>query len=645
MSRPPGPIYLYNPAFLAQDERLDQFVARQTELGLVLQALNDSEGGASRHTLVMGPRGIGKSTFLLRVLAEIRDREELTERWQPVPLAEESYAVGSVGQLWLEVLLHLGRVTGEDRWIRVHSELAREESETVLRERALGQLLDFADRRNCRLVVLVENLQQLLGEQLSPDDAWVLRHTMLNEPRILFLGSATANFAAIDDPDQALYGLFHVLSLEPLDEDACARLWTRLTGRLPDPAQLRAIGVFTGGNPRLVTILASIADSPSIVNLGQQLEALVDQHTEYFKGHLDSLPAGERTVYVTLLELWKPATAREVAQAGRQDVNKTSAYLRRLLVRGWVRIDRTEGRNHWYIITERLFSIYYQLRRSGRSAARVEAMARFLAEFDPEDRFIARARQAADHALAGSSADFGSRALEYRALVDAAPHLAERVRALMQPEFLERLADWEASRDASGYRVAEALKAATLAVARSTPALAEELLRRAVATFPHSARAWCDLGQHLLGGKEIQEAERCFRRALDLDPDHLPAWSGLERVGSDVGNHAARARALVMLNRPAEALEALGRHLSGARSDLSDLADTSEGVVQLARLGFSGEVLHLLEVHSWLPSVEPLRVGLRIHLGVDTVCAPEIQEVARGVASRIGHMSQEGRQS
>ena len=52
---------------------------------------------------------------------------------------------------------------------------------------------------------------------------------------------------------------------------------------------------------------------------------LVDDHTEYFKSHLESLPAQERRVYLALAVLWKPATTREISDQARMETSKCSA--------------------------------------------------------------------------------------------------------------------------------------------------------------------------------------------------------------------------------------------------------------------------------------------------------------------------------
>ena len=102
-----------------------------------------------------------------------------------------------------------------------------------------------------------------------------------------------------------------------------------MTGREPDDGRIRPIQILTGGNPRLLSIISQFGAKRSFKELMTELIQLVDDHTEYFRSHLDNLPAIERKVYLSLVEKWDPCTAREVAQFARLEVSKTSSLLNR----------------------------------------------------------------------------------------------------------------------------------------------------------------------------------------------------------------------------------------------------------------------------------------------------------------------------
>ena len=97
----------------------------------------------------------------------------------------------------------------------------------------------------------------------------------------------------------------------------------------PQRQTIRPMEILTGGNPRLVAIVAGFAAGLSFRELMDDLLDLVDEHTEYFKSHIEALPAQERRVYLALADLWKPATTREIAERSRLETSKCSAQLAR----------------------------------------------------------------------------------------------------------------------------------------------------------------------------------------------------------------------------------------------------------------------------------------------------------------------------
>ena len=108
---------------------------------------------------------------------------------------------------------------------------------------------------------------------------------------------------------------------------------------------------------------------------------LIDDHTEYFKSHIEALPAQERRVYLALAELWEPATTKEVADRARLDTNKCSAQLKRLSDRGAVRVVGGSARRKQFYLTERLYNIYYLLRRHRGPNRVVRALLRFMSSY------------------------------------------------------------------------------------------------------------------------------------------------------------------------------------------------------------------------------------------------------------------------
>ena len=379
----------YNPGFLSDDELVASFCIRTSEFESIIEMLRDCTGNSNSHQIVIGPRGSGKTSLLLRVAAEVRRDADLAQGFFPIVFAEESYEVGTAGEFWLECLARLAdqaphREDAPDLH-RTFEDLRTIGDDRALGERCLASLLDFSDHESKRLVLLVENLNMMFRDITDRDMGWRLRKTLQTEPRIVLLASATSRFDEIDHPDHALYDLFRTLTLRPLDTNECAVLWETVSGQSRPPETIRSLEILTGGSPRLLAIVARFGAGLSFLELMNSLLDLVDDHTEYFKSHLESLPPQERRVYLALADLWKPALAKEIADRARLETSKCSAQLTRLIERGAVLVAGGSARRKLYYLSERLYNIYYLLRRNRKPNRLIEALIQFMASYYSPD--------------------------------------------------------------------------------------------------------------------------------------------------------------------------------------------------------------------------------------------------------------------
>ena len=388
----PRTIRKFNPGLWQTDgEIMEQFVVRHRELNSVLEIIRGNvEAQSCQHALVVGPRGRGKTMLLARVVAELRTDPHLKETLLPVRFMEESLEVFDIGDFWLEVLLHLARecdrndrdVSDEIKTTR--RELASRARTEDITGHARATVLDVADRLGKKLVLMVENLQDL-SDDVGDDFGWQLREALQSEPNIILLGSATSRFAALDDTREPFFELFRILTLNPLNTAECGRLWRAVSGESRTDRQMRPLEIFTGGSPRLLVILAEFGRHRSTPQLLEDMVGLIDDHTEYFRGHLDALAKTERRVYLALADLWRPSSTSEIADRARLGVRKVSSLLGRLRKRGAVTVEG-QGRNRLYAVAERLYCIYYKLRHQRDDAAVVRGVIRFMATFyEPEE--------------------------------------------------------------------------------------------------------------------------------------------------------------------------------------------------------------------------------------------------------------------
>ena len=308
----------------------------------------------------------------------------------PIVFAEESYEVSTAGEFWLECLSRLAdqapRRDGDVDLHRTFDELRTIHDDRTLEDRCLGVLQDFADREKKRLVLIVENLNMMFRDMGDDDAGWRLRKALQTEPRIVLLASATSRFDQMDDPKEALYELFRVIRLHPLDTEGCAILVADRVGpgagATDDPGFADSHGRQSpAADHRGPVRRQSVVPRAD----GRIFSTWLMTIQSTFKSHLDALPAQERKVYLALADLWKPANAREIAERARLGTSKCSAQLARLVDKGAVEVSGGSARRKLYYLTERLYNIYYLMRRARGPAPLIDALIRFMEAYYSTD--------------------------------------------------------------------------------------------------------------------------------------------------------------------------------------------------------------------------------------------------------------------
>ena len=386
-SSPRPTVRKFNPGVLQSDEELiRQFVVRQDELATVLEVLRDNINADScQHILVVAPRGQGKTMLLARTAAELRANGACSGKLMPVRFMEESHEVSCIGDFWLETLFYLANECAStapdlaEELQATHADLANAWQDRDYSDRARAAVLEATDQLGKQLVLMVENLQDLCDD-VDADFGWQLRESLQMEPAVMLLATATSRFKALDDAREPFFELFMTIALEPLGTEECRRLWQAASGEPVEHRDVRPLEILTGGSPRLLTIVAELARHQSVRQLMEDLVALVDDHTDYFRSHLEALPKTERRVYVAAISLWRPSSTSEIATRARMGVRLASSLLGRLVARGALVV--TGGkRGRRYAAAERLYCLYYKIRRERNEADVVQMLMRFMAIF------------------------------------------------------------------------------------------------------------------------------------------------------------------------------------------------------------------------------------------------------------------------
>ena len=401
-------IAVYNPDLLSRDELKRYFIARRPLLERMLADLRQERPGViAQHRLILGQRGMGKTSLLRRLAIAVDEDPALSRQWLALTFPEEQYNIGRLADLWLNCLDAVGDALeragregcADDLDARI-DELAGADPATVLQA-----LLEQAHRLGRRLLLLLDNADLILGRLRKED--WALREALQSHPELTVYAASAGAIEASYQYDAAFYDFFRIQELKGLTADELHETLIRLSeiGRTPavaelvatDPARIRTLHTLTGGNPRTVVLLYGVLAQGPAGDVRSDLEGLLDRVTPLYKARFEELPdLGQRLVDGLALH-WDPAGARQLAERLGWEVNLVSAQLKRLQDQGLVeKVAPFKGKRALFQLAERFFNIWYLMRASRRVRRKLTWLVRFLRIFYTPTEL----RQRAKHQLA-----------------------------------------------------------------------------------------------------------------------------------------------------------------------------------------------------------------------------------------------------
>jgi tetratricopeptide (TPR) repeat protein len=529
------PFALYNPALLPPDVLLSEFTARRPLLAKLLDVIRANEPGEPpQHVLVVGPRGMGKTTLLWAIAASLSLREpELARAWQAVPFDEESRRIGDLADFWLECIRQWESAT-EPRLSTNHSPriaalLARPGPN--LEDQARDTFLRLVDASGKRALLLVDNLNDVFSAIHDPEALLRLRSFLMADPRVMIIGAATRWFTEVTALDKPFYEFFRPFDLHPLNLEemrAClagvaeARGDEKVLHALKNRAgTIEALHLLTGGNPRLIRTFYRLLAEGMNGELRQQLERLIDDYTPYHKAIIDALPAQQQRVLDAVALHWNPCDVATVANATRLPSNQVSAQIKALIKSGLVSEAPAlgTGKKKAYLLTDRFSNIHYLMRhgRAGRLKLHWYVMT-LRSLFD-------------DHTFADSVA----KAVKQSSQTDEGLLLATNALSCAGSELARQ-------------RLFDRLTGSKEFDTEVDVILAEKICRQALIENPDDALAHFKWGRLLhIHLKRYAEAEIAYRNAAELDPAFASPWHNLGNL------------LIISLNRSAEAETAYQR--------------------------------------------------------------------------------------
>ena len=523
----------YNP-HLWQPAQLEAiFVVRKNELADLQATLrNTPPDTVGQHVLLVGARGMGKSTLMQRLALVVKDDAELSQQWLALRFPEEQYTVAGLNEFWAHVLDALidaiertghapqGAVAALDAQARHIAENLPVAQQSVA---YLQTIESCASARHQRLLLLVDNTDMLLGN-IGKDAQWALRDILQTQSHLLWVGGSYQSLEANSEYHDAFLDFFRVIELCPLMLDemksallALAEIFggdqahAKMQATLQkQPERLATLRQLSGGNPRITVMLYNLLDSAQrAIEFNQvrsDLEALLDDMTPLYKSRLDNLAATPRKLLAHLLEHWAPMALGELETASNIKGTSISPQLKRLESEGLIEKTTLHGTTRsGYQAAERFFNIWYLMRFSQR---RRRAQLQWLVEFMRLWFSPTELQQMASLRMGVHQGRMNSKH-PYDLELDHALHQA--------------LSESSSERPAGPLVIREQSN-----VVLHRPDEAEAAYRKAIALNEKDAGPWYNLGVLLHRDlHRAEEAEAAYRKAIALNEKDARPWNNL----------------------------------------------------------------------------------------------------------------------
>jgi tetratricopeptide (TPR) repeat protein len=589
----------YDPWEIAPKERSATFVGHTVLLEQLLSAVGEQRGhGTVQHYLLLGPRGIGKTSILLTLRDRIGADPTHSSHWFTIQLREEEYFIRTLRDLLDLTLQALAAdenlAEAADLAERVHKERDDEKSLAI----AMDGLRAISRMHNKRILLLIDNFDRVFPatatgrrKKRSRDNEYrAFRKLLSTESFLMVIGASVRLFEEIATYDQAFFNFFCPIEIPPLSDDEIYELLFKCADMDENSAfrqnlheikdKVRAITYMTGGNPRLVLMLYDVLRQREMLPIVQALRETVGGLTPMLKHILDDMPRQQSKTLDALVRIGGTASPSSIARLARLPLNVVTAQLGRLKDARFVVVEGVgKGNPATYRLSDPMFRTWYQMRYLRPAGRRIELFVEFLRAWfsvDDRKRFLEKRWQDFQRCAGGGP---GTRLEDISVGIEyyAASLEDERERQVQ----LSRLAE-------GMFDAGHSTEAARLMAEFEAPSATSE--------SGYQSAGFRALGDRLSNRKEIGRAIEAYSEALKKDPKNVGARLRLGLALSASGNHErARMEFDIAATTPGISKDLLAQALVNRGITKGQLGDSRgeiadyTGVVELA--GAPAEVL------------------------------------------------------
>jgi len=361
----------FTPSLMTPEALEAVFVQREELAQRVIDLIRDSTLTQSKHhTLLIGPRGTGKTHLIALIYHRIKTAADLRDRMCIAWLREEEWGVASFRDLLLRVFRALFEESDDPGLAKRIESLYSLPPETA--ERAAGSLLkEFVGDRT--LLVLMENLDDLF-DGLGTAGQKRLRAYLQENPFWTIVATAQSLFNGVSLQTSPFYGFFRIHHLKELTLEDARQLLTKIAKLNGDTevatfimtpsgrARVRAVHHLGGGNHRVYVIFSEFLTRESLDKLVDPFMRTLDDLTPYYQARMAWLSPQQRKIVEFLCDKRHAVTVKDIAERCFITHQTASSQLQGLREMGYVR-SIPVGRESYYELREPLMRLCIEVKR------------------------------------------------------------------------------------------------------------------------------------------------------------------------------------------------------------------------------------------------------------------------------------------
>ncbi|WP_028526730.1 ATP-binding protein [Runella limosa] len=373
--------YLFNPPQKEPQQLIAEFVVRTAIFKQIFADIQeDLMQHPSQHYMILGQRGMGKTTLLLRLKYAVLEDEQLSKWLLPVLFNEEQYSMPDLAAFFE----HIAKILAEDytAYQTLLGEMRTHEFETDYDQKAFEVLVNYLQKNQQKIIVFHDNFGQFL-EKIGKTATHRLRNILMNSPYLRLVGASATLLEHTFDYKEPFFDFFYQIRLKGMTTDETITLFEKLaenegrsesfqemiaTGR----ARIEVMRKLSGGVIRTMVMLFDVFMDNEKQDSFKDLEMILDRVTPLYKHRMDDLKPQQQLLVDAVARAWDAVTVSEIAELARSErqglkTNQISAQLKQLVDNQIIEIEpRAKGRNHLYRLQERFFNIWYLMRYSTR---------------------------------------------------------------------------------------------------------------------------------------------------------------------------------------------------------------------------------------------------------------------------------------